>query len=189
MLSTKSLLVFSMKSLPGFPVMLVLILFASCVRDVDIDQAGEIVIPPTAALDLVYFNLNSSNFQDEGSNVLRAVDETRLGFLDDNYIRDGLVRVDFNFRYTNTFEHTITNTIHFLSENNQVRYTIKFDIPPGTIGNPNTINYTEIIKEDNIDAIRKSIKMRVELEMNPVSENPEAELQLKSRAFYTFEFR
>lgn len=179
----------SLKSLFRFPVMLVLVLFTSCVRDVDVDQAREIVIPPTAAIDLVYFSLNSSKFQDEGDNVLRAVDETRLEFLDDDYIRDGLTRADFNFRYTNTFEHTITNTIEFLSENNQVRHTIKFDIPGGSNEDPNSINYTEIIKEDKIGAIRNSIKMRVKLEMNSPSGGPEGELQLKSRAYYTFEFR
>lgn len=178
----------TMKSFSRFPVLLVLILFASCIRDVDVDQARDIIIPPTAALDLVYFTIDGSHFHEQGEGVLKATDQTRLEFLDDDYIRDGLVRADFNFQYTSTFSEEITSTIYFISEYGRVMYTIQFVVPAGTPESPNSINYTEIIKQDRIEAIRRSIEMRIELQMNPDSGNSEGELQLKSRGFYTFEF-
>lgn len=179
---------FVTKSFSRFPFILVLVLLTSCIKDVDVDQARDIIIPPTAALDLVYFTIDGSHFRDVGDGVLQATDQTRLEFLDDDYIRDGLVRADFTFQYNNTFSEEITSTIHFLSEYGRVMYTIKFQIPAGTPESPNSINYTEIIKEDRIEAIRKSIAMRIELQMDPASASPEGELQLKSRGFYTFEF-
>lgn len=166
------------------------VLLASCVRDVDVDQAREIVIPPTVVVDLVYFTINSSHFQETGSTgIRRAKDEVRLEFLDDDYIQDGLVRADFNFRYSNTFSQSFKNKVTFLSESNRVMHVINFEIPAGSPEDANIINYTEIIPEEDINAIRRSIKMLVEIETEPNSELTEGRLQLQSRAFLEFEFK
>ena len=166
------------------------VLLASCVRDVDVDQAREIVIPPTVAIDLVYFTIDPSHFHTVGSTgIMRARDEVRLEFLDDDYIQDGLVRADFNFRYTNTFSQSFRNKITFLSESNRAMHVIKFEIPAGNPDDANIINYTEIIPEEDIEAIRRSIKMVIEIETEPNFEVTEGELQLKSRAFLEFEFK
>lgn len=173
-----------------FALLSVLLVLASCVRDVDINQAEEIVIPPTAALDLVYFTLDSSHFMPRASSgTSRARDEVRLEFLDDDYVRNGLVRADYNFIYTNTFSQPFKNRITFLSENNVVRYVIEFDIPAGSVSEPAVVNYTEIINIDEIRAIRESIKMIIDIEMLANSQQNEGKLQLKSKAFYQFEFK
>lgn len=162
----------------------------SCVKDVDFDQASEIVIPPTVAMDLVYFTLAPSHFhEDVPAGPLVAKDVVRLEFLDDDYIQNSLVQANFNFIYTNTFPQPFTNTITFLSENNAVKYKIVFDIPAGSVNAPSTVDYTEIIDIDEIDAVRETIKMAIEIEMHPNSEAIEGELQLKSKAFYKFEFK
>lgn len=180
----------TLKMIFRFAVLSLLFLMVSCVKDVDVDQAQEIVIPPTAALDLVYFTLDPSHFvRERPSGPLIARDEVRLEFLDDDYIRNGLIRADYNFIFTNSFRQSFKSTFIFLSENNVVRYRINFDIPAGSPSSPVTIDYTEIIDIDEIDAIRKSIKMFVILEMQPNSEVIEGELQLKSKAFYRFEFK
>lgn len=168
----------------------VFILVTSCVKDIDIDQAQEIVIPPSVALDLVYFTLDPSDFvQSSASGPFVARDEVRLEFLDDEYIRDGLVRADYNFVFINSFPQTFRATFTFLSENNSVRYRVSFDVPAGSASTPATIDYTEIIDIDEIDAIRRSIKMRMQIEGMPNEEAFEGQLQLKSKAFYNFEFK
>ncbi|WP_424495111.1 hypothetical protein [Salinimicrobium sp. GXAS 041] len=178
------------KFLHLFLLVTLLLISTGCFRDVDVDQAEEIVIPPSAALDLVYFTLDSTHFEQRNSTgTLIARDIVRLEFLDDDYIRDGLVRADYNFIYTNTFKFPIQNTIHFLSENDVVKYRLNFEIPAGSLESPATINYTEIINRDEIDAIRESIKMSVTLEMQAPSPPSEGSLKLKSKAFYDFEFK
>ncbi len=181
-------------SIPKFlhilPLVAVLVVASGCVRDVDVDQAEEIVIPPSAALDLVYFTLDSTHFEQRNTaGPFVARDVVRLEFLDDDYIRDGLVRADYNFIYTNTFEFPIKNTVHFLSENDVVKYRLNFEIPAGSLETPATINYTEIINEDRIEGIRESIKMIITLEMQAPAPPSEGSLKLKSKAFYDFEFK
>ncbi len=146
---------------------LFLFLCSSCVKDVDLDQYNEIVLPPTAAIDLVYFTLEPSDFVDTAGNLKKAGDVVRLEFLDDDYIQDGLMRADFNFVITNSFQQEFTASLKFLSESNAVQYSFKIHVPAGTPGQPAVVNYTEIVPESQINAIRKSIKLLAEVEMQP----------------------
>ncbi|HET7361691.1 MAG TPA: hypothetical protein VFI78_07150 [Salinimicrobium sp.] len=162
----------------------------SCVKDVDLHQIDEVVIPPKAALNLVYFTLSSDDFirnQDQNSRGTVS-DLVRLEFLDDDYIRDGLVQAEFQFKYTNGFSFPLVSTVTFLSENNVVQYQFSFPIAAGSPGNPKITNHFETIDRKNIEVIKKSIKMRIELESQSRANPFSGELQLKSKAFYNFEF-
>ena len=165
-----------------------LFLMLSCVKDVDINQFEEIVVPPTAALDLIYFNLAPSDFSDGAGGIKNVSDDVRLEFLDDDYIQDGLMQADFNFRFTNTFAQEFKVVMKFLSESNSEQHTINFHVPAGSTANPAILDYTERIDESQIGRIRRSIKLLVEVEMQPNSQPIEGTLQLESKAYYTFEF-
>lgn len=161
--------------------------FASCVRDVDLDQYEEIVISPEAAIDLIFFTLKKEDFTGGQNNILRAYDITRLDFLDDDYIQNDLVRTDFNFRFTNSFEREFVAVVRLLSEGNAVRHEILIPIPAGTNTSPAIVDYTDIIYEDQIQKVRRSIKMSVEITTHNAP-FVDGELDLESRAFYYFEF-
>lgn len=166
-----------------------LVFFASCVKDVDLDQYQEIVIPPVADIDLVYFDLSLDDFSAGPGGDLRAIDETRLEFLDDDYIQKSLMRADFNFRFTNSFQNPFTVNFLFRSENNAIRHQIIANIPAGNVGNPAVVDYSEIIDTSQIEKIRKSIKVSVEVIMHDSSGAPEGNLILESKGTYHFEFK
>lgn len=166
---------------------LLFLIFPSCVKDVDMEQYKEISIPPTAAIDLVYFTLTPPDFGASGQ--IAPVDAVRLEFLDDDYIQESLMRANFNFRFTNSFPQPFTATIQFRSESGSVLHTVVIEIPSGGTTNPAVVDFTEIVNESQITRIRRSIEMRVKVEMHPNAAEIEGELQLQSKAFYTFEFR
>lgn len=165
----------------------VIFFLTSCVKDVDMEQYEEIVIPPEAAIDLVFFNLSSEDFTGSGGSPLRAADVTRLDFLDDDYIQNNLVRADLNFRFTNTFHREFVAVIRLLSEGNAVQHEILLPIPAGTNASPAKVDFTDIFNEDQIGKIRRSIKISVEITTH---NGPfvDGELKLESRAFYYFKF-
>lgn len=177
----------SIKKLPFLAIFF--FICSSCVKDVDLDQYNEIVIPPTAAIDLIYFTLEPEDFFDASGNAQKASDHVRLEFLDDDYIQDGLIRADFNFVFTNTFQQEFTTTFRFRSENNNTQHSFTIKVPAGTPGDPAVVNYTEIIPQSRIGSIRSSIKLVVDVEMQPNSAPVEGQLQLESKAFYKFEFK
>ncbi len=175
------------KTLSKIAFLTILLVFSSCVKDVDLDQAEDIVLTPEAAIDLVYFTITSEDFSPGPGLVDTARDETRLDFLDDDYIQNSLVQADFNFRFTNTFESPLTATIKFVSPGNAVQHTIIIPVPQGSIGSPATVDFTEIINENQINRVRRSIKVSIEITRHePLA--VEGSLQLESKGFYYFEF-
>lgn len=167
-----------------FPLLFVLI---SCVKDVDVNQYEEVIFTPEAAIDLIYFTITSKNFSAGANGNLTAADSTRLDFLDDNYIQDGLLRADFNYRFTNSFSQELIAQIRFLSESGAVQHEVTIPISAGSPASPVIVDYTEIINKDQIHKIKRSIEMSIEITMQDGSA-VEGELQMKSKAYYYFEF-
>lgn len=177
------------KFTPNLLILAVLLLFSSCIKDVDLNRIDEVVIPPTAAIDLVYFTLEPLDFQSSAESPVKfAEDFVSLQFLDDDYIQTGLVGASFTFNYINTFPKKFINTVSFISKNGNTWYSFSFEIPAGSPDNPSEVNYTEIIPDDRIEAIRKSYNLKIRLEMVPDEQPIVGSLQLKSKAFYEFEF-
>jgi hypothetical protein len=165
-----------------------LFLLFSCVKDVDLDQVDEIIIPPTAAIDLVYFKLEPSQLHATSSGTWAASDEVRLEFLDDDYIQDGLMRADFIFKFANSFSQPGTATINFYSASNVLKHQIIIEIPAGSTTAPAVVNITEIIKQERISRIRQSIRMSVNIQIFSDSELLEGALEMESKAYYYLEF-
>lgn len=166
-----------------------LLILSSCVKDVDLDQAEEIVIPPTATIDLIYFDLAFEDLKVGSGGNLRAVDESRLDFLDDDYIQTGLMSADFNFHFINTFRNSFKVNFLFRSPSNAIRHQIQVEVPAGSIDSPAVVDYTEIIDNSQIEKIRKSIKVSVEVDMQEDPVATEGSLQLRSKGTYYFEFK
>lgn len=175
------------KSLFRISFLTLLLLHFSCVKDVDLDQYEEIVLSPEAAIDLIFFTVTNDDFSSTSGGGTTARDETRLDFLDDDYIQNNLVRADFNFRFANTFQNQLTATIRLLSPSNSVQHTIVIPIPAGSSDQPVTVDYTETISQGQISRVRRSIKLSVEISSpDPILD--EGALQLESKGFYYFEF-
>lgn len=161
----------------------------ACVKDTNLDQYNEIVIPPSVEIDLIYFDLQVEDFYDQEGEEKSASDELRLEFLDDDYIQDGLVTAEFNFIYTNYFTREFKSIISFLSEGGTVLYSFPISVPAGSENSPAVLNYKEIIPRSQIDALKKSIWMKVEVEMvSNENQVEEGKLQLESKGLYKFEF-
>src|SRR5690606_23363550 len=123
------------------PLALILLLasgISSCVKDIDFDQAGDISLQPEIQADLLIFEIDQRDFIDPETNRQRLTirDTVRLEFLDDDYVQKDLEKVEFSFKYRNTFPQTFSNRILFLSETNQLQHEVVFETAPGKTGSP-----------------------------------------------------
>ena len=160
---------------------------SSCIKDIDVDQFDEIVIPPSVEMDLVYFRLEPEDFLESSGSKKTATDALRLEFLDDDYIQTGLKSAEFNTFFINKFDQPLTATFKFLSEGRTLQHSFSVDIPAGSEEEPTVINYTEIIPEAQIEKIRRSIWLVTEVEV--FGEVPTTgKLILESKGLYKFEF-
>lgn len=176
------------------PQALILLLFSvglhSCVKDVDLNQAKDIGLKPKLQVDLLIFDVNEANFVDPLTNQPKTIirDTVRLEFLDDSYIQDDLIEVEFSFKYLNSFPQTFRSRISFLSENNSVQHLVEFNIASGDKSNSVVTEVIDLIEFGQIDVIRQSIKMAVEIEAMPDHNPFSGELKFQSKGLFSFEF-
>jgi len=176
--------------LQSFVLFLLFLGTISCVKDVDLDQAKDIGLKPKLQIDLLIFDVNEADFVDTLTNQQKTIirDTVRLEFLDDSYIQDDLMEVEFSFKYINTFSRPFHNKISFLSENNSVQHVVEFNIDAGDKNNPAVTEVMDLIQFDQIQVIRESIKMAVEIEVLPGNDPFTGELKFQSKGLYSFEF-
>tara|TARA_R100000935_G_C2812604_1_gene155716 strand:- start:507 stop:1058 length:552 start_codon:yes stop_codon:yes gene_type:complete len=162
----------------------------SCVKDVDLDQTDDIALTPDLQVSLLIFDVVEENFTDPETGIFTPIirDTVRLEFLDDSYIQDDLVTAEFSFRYTNSFAQPFRNKISFLSENDRTQHVVNFDIAPGIKNSPVVTDWVEVIENSNIDVIKNSIKMVVEIEALPNTNPFVGELKFESKGLFSFEF-
>lgn len=178
---------------PSIRVILLLILVSgltSCVKDVDLDQAEDIRLRPDLQVDLLIFDVEASDFTDPKSGLPRTIikDTVRLEFLDDDYIQNDLSKVEFRFRYTNTFSNSFSSRIYFLSETNALQHQVDFIIAGGDKTAPVITEKIDFTGENDIDRIRRTIKMVVEIEVLTGGQPVDGNLQFQSKGLFSFQF-
>ncbi|RMA57108.1 hypothetical protein [Ulvibacter antarcticus] len=169
---------------------LTFLLFTSCIKDTDFDQAYDIALTPEVELDLIYFNLRARDFYDTitSSSILTVRDTTDLRFLDDGEIQDNLRRAEFFFEFTNTIPRNFNVDFQFLSEANDTTYTTQTQINSGAVGSPVVTEFIENIEGDAIADLTRSFKVVVSVTIPSSSATLEGELDLKSKTTYYLEF-
>ncbi len=162
----------------------------SCVKGIDLDQQENISLTPDLQVSLLVFDVTNEDFKDRNTGEFTSIirDTVRLEFLDDSYIQDDLVTVEFSFKYTNSFPHPFKNKISFLSEDNIEQHSVVFNIAEGGKNNPAVTDWVDFIENTRIDVIKNSIKMVVEIEVLPNQNTFEGELKFESKGLFSFEF-
>jgi len=92
-----------------------MLLCVSCFDGTDFEQANDVVVTPEIELDLIYFNLDASNFYDNATNteVLVVEDTTDLDFLGGSDINDILKGADFFLSLQTAYLENLTSLLIF----------------------------------------------------------------------------
>lgn len=111
-------------------------LLTSCVSDVDFDQIDDIEIENSLLFSVVHFKANTDKFMDEmGNEQLFISDTTELPIFGWSHNDNYLVKVDFQFKVSNTFDREIIIQFETLDEEN----VSTFHFPSFIIGANNAI--------------------------------------------------
>ena len=160
--------------------------FTACIKNTDFDQSENIVLTPVIDLNLIYFNLRTSDFYDSinSSPILTLRDTTEIKFLNDTTLNQKLRRVEFYFKFTNGIPRNFQVDFQFLSEINDTTYVANTSVELGTLSNPEITEFIENVEGDAIMELTRSNKVVVSVTIPAASENLEGELNLKSKATY-----
>ena len=171
-----------------FVLALALIFFASCVKDTDFDQADDILLTPVIELDLIYFNLEASDFFDSNTSnpILTIRDTTDLRFLNDGISND-LVRAEFYFKFTNSIPRNFDVLFQFLGEQNDTTYVTQTSVLEGSIQSPVITEFLHNVEGDAISELTQASKVVVSVTIPSSNANLEGELNLQSKTTYYLE--
>lgn len=116
--------------------------FSSCVKDLDFDQAEDLVLEPAFEFSLLNFELDIEDFLapdiiiDQDVMIeSKELEELQLlpDFFNDAFIEEDLERIVFKFIVTNTSDQEFMLALNFLDENGDITYMIEPLIIPGNI--------------------------------------------------------
>lgn len=163
---------------------------SSCVKDVDLNQTENIRLKPKIQTDLLIFDVDEGDFVDSISKELKTVirDTVRLEFLDDDYIQENLQEVAFSFQYINHFPFSFNSNIYFLSENNNHLHLVNFFLPAAVGTSPTVTERVVNFPEENIQVIKRTIKMVVEIEVVHGSGSFVGKMHFQSKGLFSMEF-
>ena len=163
-----------------------ILLFVSCFDGTDFDQTNEVVLTPEIELDLIYFNLEASNFYDYANNteVLVVEDTTDLDFLGGSDINDIIKGADFYFEFTNTIARGFNVSFDFLNNDNVSKYLMQTTVSPGSENNPVVSYFVQSLDALQIKELTKANKVLVTVTIPSSSQDLSGVLNLQSKTTY-----
>ena len=169
-----------------------LLSFIACVKDVDFEQADDLLVTPAMEISLVRFNEAANAFVDDSGieqTVLR--DSVRIEIFNDDFVVDNLRRAEFLFETTNSINRAFDAEIQFLNDDNELQHLIEFGVEASTT-NQELVNITEeVFENDAITDLTATTKLLFTFTMqdsgdgSTINENSLGNLKLRSKgAFY-----
>ena len=139
---------------------IITIFFLSCSQPLDFEQLEEYTIKPSISSSLVFFSIDASSFNTiiSGIPTSTEVNETTdFKLLNNSFIKQNLVQLDFNFEIKNEFNRVFLLDVNLLdSESNTIHKLFEgFEISGNTLriseevlliieDFPQVVNFTKI---------------------------------------------
>lgn len=170
----------------NFLILLVIVMCGACVENVDFDQADAIEFTPEVELNLIYFNLNATDFFDQETQTSRLVvrDTTALDFLGGSAISESIQQIDFTFNFTNSFPRTFQVDFEFSRLNGEVTYTTSTMVVAGSLNNPVTSIFEESVSGIDVQNLTQAGQVVVTVTLPSANASLQGNLNLTSKAIY-----
>ena len=170
-----------------FPKKIVALLFCffsivSCVDNLDFSQIEDYSATPEYTSSLTHFTILPIQFINQaGTQLTERTDVTEFRVFENVYLRNNLIKVDFNVEVKNEFDRSFTLQIDFLDSNNSATHSFK-EIKV----NANNLDYkfTETVEVSSNTNIKNTTKVKITVKMDngttPLDPNDKSEFKFKS---------
>jgi hypothetical protein len=171
-----------MKSILRISIICCFLVFNSCYEELDFDQINEYIYKPVITSSLTFFSVVPGQFFNAaGVQETSITSESDFRVFEDSFVKNDIVKIDFNTLIKNEFDRGFTINVSFLDDNNTLLYQFtSIVIPAGDLEN----TFTEEVFVSTNPAIVNTTKVRIRAEledtgtnMNPNDTN---EFELKS---------
>lgn len=163
---------------------------SSCTKDVDFNQANDLVLEPIVASDLIFFKADATEFFVNNTELVTVKDSVIIDLFNREFFVDYVVRAEFVFEVTNSINRSSNVTVEFFNSNDQKQHGFSIT----ALASPNNTDvvktHTEIFENQILDALKASNKVVLTMQVlaggDPLNNNTPGRIQLKSKGvFYT----
>lgn len=167
------------------PFIILSLFFVSCSSDLNFDQVDDFKLQPVLVGNLAYFNVPANQFVDNGVEQIITSDVQEFDVFKEKFLRDDVVKAEFDFEIENTINRAFTVKLLLISEDNKTLETITLLVPAYS-GSSNVIKYpTEVFENQRLALLKQTTKAGFVLQMDagpPLNENSPGSLKLRSGA-------
>ncbi|MDY8134440.1 hypothetical protein [Aquimarina sp. 2201CG5-10] len=169
------------------------LLFASCVEDLDFDQLDEVVLTPVFEADFIFSRFDTSEFEDPNLppdtpiDVPPVRDTINYDLVGTDFAIDNLERVELTFEFRNTIETSFEFEFQFLNDSDQpVGNLYMMTANPGLGEGTEPVVTTEIIELDNATLAQLASARKLATEVRVINANSDLRgfVELRSKGTY-----
>jgi len=106
------------------PILIFLVTFSSCTKDVDFNQIDDVSVKPTFVFPLIYSNFSAINFLDNTNQEI-TISSDRIEAPIDANIKNYLEKVQFTVVTSNTFNRSFNLAFNFFDSGGNLIYTLQ----------------------------------------------------------------
>lgn len=148
-----------MKKIKNLAIFCLMLALTSCVKDIDFNQANNLVLKPTYVASLLNFSFDQTSFFDKVTNseIIAIKNKYRFSFTDDINAEGKVEKIILDFEFDNPFNREFDLEYTFFDVNDNSTYkSIKISIPANASNfkyqeeilvsnNPNLFNTSQLI--------------------------------------------
>ena len=147
-----------------------IVLLCSCSERLDFSQIEDFSLAPVVESSLVFFTLNQLSFFDDAHTLEEQPvvnDVTNFSFLQNEWVQENLVKVDFDIHVNNQFDRDFDVVFIFFDANNVQTYAIQ---PMRIAKNEQDFNHQERINILENEQFLRATKVQVMIQLLPSSD-------------------
>jgi len=166
---------------------------ASCVKDIDFDQAKNISISPVVVASLVFIEEPANRFVGLGAEILTirdSINDTQI--LNDQFLIDNLVKVELLFETTNSINRAFQIDVEFFNDAFVLQETYSFTVSESPLNNEIISEHIKTFQGNSLVSLEATTQIVFTLTLLPsndgsiLNEKSPGIIRLNSKATFYF---
>ncbi|MGZ0015044.1 hypothetical protein [Yeosuana sp. AK3] len=167
--------------------LIIVLVSASCTKEVDFNQVNNIQLTPVIESSLVFINEPANRFLVNGTEISGLQDSANIDVFNDEFVIDYLEKAEFLFQTTNSINRGFQVQVDMLDDFNQIRHTFSFSSVASPDNSDVVTEHIEVFEGNSLTALKSTTKLVFTLNIlsgEPINQSTPGRIILKSKGTF-----
>lgn len=170
-----------------------LLFFSSCTKDVDLEQAKDVILEPIYEVSIAYYQARPLDFFNATGDEIELIDELEFNFFQEQFVQDYVVKAEITFEATNSINRAYFVRAFFLDANDNSTYTLDINLPASPDNSVKSETVIAVFEGADVNTIKATTKIRFEIGLSDsgvvLDNTSEGEVTFKSKGKFYLEIK